>query len=197
MEKKSCDVAVIGGGIGGLCAAARLSHAGYKTILLEKMPILGGRYTFVDYKGYCLPVGAVTLYYGEKDPVLTCLKDVGGKTEFEMKTIPPPKWRINGTDHETPEKGGVWHMISLASRDKEEEERVVTAFRRAFRWREPSDSITFSKWMLNITDNKTIWNIFNALCIQIWGMNQNILLSIFFIIYKSVWHVIIIRYKSS
>ena len=45
MEKKTCDVVVIGAGIGGLCVAARLSHAGYKTIVLERMPILGGRYT--------------------------------------------------------------------------------------------------------------------------------------------------------
>jgi len=171
MEKKSCDVAVIGSGLGGLCAAARLSHAGYKTIVLEKMPILGGRFIWVDYKGYFIPTGALTIYYGQRDPVLLTLKDIGGRTDFEMKALPPPKWRIGGKDYEMPPKGMLWYLISLASRDKEEEERVIRALRRCFRWQEPSDSITFSEWLLRVTDNRAIWNILQAWCVQIVGLN--------------------------
>jgi len=171
MEKKSCDVAVIGSGLGGLCVAARLSHAGYKTIVLEKMPILGGRFIWVDYKGYFIPTGALTIYYGERDPVLLTLKDVGGGTDFEMKALPSPKWRIGGKDYEMPPKGMLWYLISLASRDKEEEEKVIRALRRSFRWQEPSDSITFSEWLLRVTDNRAIWNVFQAWCVQIVGLN--------------------------
>ena len=76
MDKKSCDVVVIGAGIGGLCLAARLAYAGYKTMELERMPILGGRYTYVDYKGYWVPVGAICIWAGWKDPVLLTLKDI-------------------------------------------------------------------------------------------------------------------------
>ena len=71
--KKSCDVVVIGAGIGGLTLAARLAHAGYKAIVLEKTPLLGGRYTYVDYKGYWVPTGAVVLMWGKGDPVLKTL----------------------------------------------------------------------------------------------------------------------------
>jgi phytoene desaturase len=171
MERKSCDVAIMGAGIAGLCAAARLSHAGYKTIILEKMPVLGGRYAFQDYKGFHIPNGAVTFYYGYRDPVLLTLKDVGGKTDFEMKAIPMPRWRFGGKDHDVPPKGVLWHLISLGSRNMQEEQKVINALRRLFRWREPSDSISFSEWLLRVTDNKTIWNILQAWCAQIVGPN--------------------------
>jgi len=169
MEKKSCDVAVIGAGIGGLCVAARLSYAGYKTILLEKMPIVGGRYTWVHYKGYQIPLGAVFVYYGERDPVIATLRDVHGDTGFEMKPWPMPKWRIDGKDYEAPTPGTFWRLISLALRDKQEEERVIKAFRRCFKWREPSDYISFSEWLLRLTDNKTLHNILEAWFIQVIG----------------------------
>jgi len=175
MDKKSCDVVVIGAGIGGLCAAARLSHAGYKTMVLEKMPILGGRYTHVDYKGYRVPTGAVVISYGEKDPVLRTLNEVGGDTSFEMRPMSSrshlPKYRIGGEDHEMPAKGALWHVISIASRNSQEEERLLNAIKRAYSWQEPSDSITVSEWLLSLTDNNTIYNIFQNLSHQIDGGN--------------------------
>lgn len=173
MTTKSCDIAVIGSGIGGLCAAARLSYAGYKTIVLERMPILGGRYTWVDYKGYKIKFGAHYLIYGDKDPVFVTLKDVRGRTDFEMRPKPPPKWRIGGKDYEMPAEGVTQEtlprLISLTSRDKQEEERVLLALSRCFAGDEPSDDSTFSEWLHRLTDNRTIYDTLNTLCTQTIG----------------------------
>jgi phytoene desaturase len=70
-----------------------------------------------------------------------------------------------------PEKGMLWRMISIASRDKQEEERVIAAIRRCLHWQEPSDYITFSEWLLQVTDNKTIYDIFENISVQLIGPN--------------------------
>jgi len=43
MEQEKYDAVVISSGIGGLCAAALLSHWGYKTLVVEKLSRVGGR----------------------------------------------------------------------------------------------------------------------------------------------------------
>ena len=47
MERTEADVAVIGSGVGGMCAAALLARAGYRTIVLESLAFLGGRYSCI------------------------------------------------------------------------------------------------------------------------------------------------------
>ena len=172
MDRKTCDVVVIGAGIGGMCLAARLGHAGYKTVVLERMPILGGRYTFVDYKGYYLPVGAVVIWAGPKDPVYLTLKELNIDPEgFDLKVVPPQKWRIYGKDHEVQAKDGLWGVLGPACEDKQEEEKIANALSRAFFWREPPDDITFMDWLHQLTDNKTIHDVFHAICVMLVGPN--------------------------
>ena len=57
--QKSCDVLVIGAGMGGLCAAALLSHAGYRTLVAERLPRIGGRCSTIEYKGFKCAAGAI------------------------------------------------------------------------------------------------------------------------------------------
>lgn len=52
MNSKDFDIIVIGSGIGGLTAAARLSKLGYKVGLFEKHFLLGGYATNFKRKGY-------------------------------------------------------------------------------------------------------------------------------------------------
>lgn len=172
MDQKNCDVVVIGSGIGGLCLAARLAKAGYKTIVLEKMPILGGRYRYVDYNGYLIPTGAVAVMYGMNDPVILTLKDLGFDVDtLDMKVIPVPKWRIGGKDHEISAKNQTAQLMAAASRNKEELEKINKAMVHAYRWRFPSKNITFHDFLLSLTDNKDIYNIYQAICIAIIGPN--------------------------
>ena len=51
------DVVVIGSGIGGLCSGALLADRGYKVLVLERNPSLGGRFSSLKHKKLMLPTG--------------------------------------------------------------------------------------------------------------------------------------------
>ncbi|MFC1848372.1 phytoene desaturase family protein [Chloroflexota bacterium] len=173
MEKKTCDCVVIGSGIGGMCAAAKLAYSGYKTIVIEKLPILGGRYTQIEYKGYQIPTAAWMILYGKNDPVYLTLNEVQAP---EIETVStgsiPQIYRLGGKDYKMEGKGALRDMISWASRDKEEEEKVMTALKRAILWYEPPDTLTFYDWLLQFTDNKTVVDLFQCLVAAWAGANS-------------------------
>ena len=54
---KEYDVIVVGAGIAGLGVASLLSKKGHKVLLLEREPILGGRSTSFEFKGYLVDIG--------------------------------------------------------------------------------------------------------------------------------------------
>lgn len=55
-------VIVVGGGLAGLSAAARLAHHGFQVTLLEKAPKLGGRAITIPMKGFNFNFGAHAIY---------------------------------------------------------------------------------------------------------------------------------------
>ncbi|MBA4493108.1 phytoene desaturase family protein [Paenactinomyces guangxiensis] len=59
-------VVVVGGGLAGLSAAARLAHYGYEVTLLEKAPKLGGRAITIPLKGFNFNFGAHAIYARDK-----------------------------------------------------------------------------------------------------------------------------------
>lgn len=68
---------IIGAGLGGLLSAARLSQAGYQVDVFERLPITGGRFTNLNYKGFQLSSGALhMLPHGPSGPLAQLLKEV-------------------------------------------------------------------------------------------------------------------------
>ena len=51
------DVVVVGSGLGGLCSGALLAKQGYKTLVLERNPSLGGRFSSLKHQKLMLPTG--------------------------------------------------------------------------------------------------------------------------------------------
>jgi Phytoene dehydrogenase and related proteins len=74
---------VIGAGLGGLLSAARLSKAGYQVDVFERLPITGGRFTNLPYKGFQLSSGAFhVLPHGPAGPLAKFLKEVGADVKI-------------------------------------------------------------------------------------------------------------------
>jgi len=166
-------VAIIGSGIGGLCTGALLAHAGYNVVILEKMPVAGGRYTSVKYKGFTVPTASWMLLYGKDDPVYKTLEDVGaGEIEMRGAGTPLARYRINGKIYDWPEKGALKYLLSMASDNEDEVNRVMTALVQAMS-ELPSGSVTFKDWLEQYTGNETIHNIFQAQIATWCGMNSH------------------------
>ena len=158
MKQIKCDVAVIGSGVGGTTAAAMLSKAGYKTIVVEKLPFVGGRCATLDYHGYKINTGAALVsekVYSE------LFKEVGVSVEIRVPN-PVYVFRIKGKNYAAPPKG-IWKAIlSQATKDKAEAERVWQAMKRTLSWSEPSYSMSLEDWARQYTDNPIILGIFQV-----------------------------------
>ncbi len=85
------DLAVIGGGIGGLSLAALAQTAGLKTILFESHTKLGGCAGYFDRGDFSFDCGATALMgMGPGEPIRALLDRVGARLE----TVRTPEYRM-------------------------------------------------------------------------------------------------------
>ncbi len=78
------DVAVAGGGIAGLAAAAYLARAGRRVVLCEAAKALGGRARTIDRKGFLFNLGPHALY--SHGAAVRVLRELG----VPYRGLPPP-----------------------------------------------------------------------------------------------------------
>ncbi|MGA0903871.1 MAG: phytoene desaturase family protein [Opitutales bacterium] len=99
----STDVLIIGAGLAGLAAAARLAMFGKKVVLLEKHYVVGGLNSFYARKGNKFDVGlhALTNYpspnSGKKSPLLKLLRQLRLSLD-DLDLLPQSRSRITFGD---------------------------------------------------------------------------------------------------
>ena len=159
MVKRDYDVLVIGSGMGGMSSAALLTHAGYRTLVVEKLPRIGGRCSTIEYKGVKCTTGVIG---PEMGGVLEKLfQDVGA--EFDIRPAGPPHYLIKGKILKMPSKGGLRTLLASATNDPSEVERVMEVLSKALGWSEPSKAISLRDWLLQYTQNEAILGIFQTM----------------------------------
>ena len=157
MKQVKCDVLVIGSGIGGTTAAALLTKAGYKALVVEKLPFVGGRCATLDYHGFKINTGAAMI--GDEIHGALC-REVGAELELR---VPDHMivFRIRGKDYPAPKKGFWKTIIGLAARGDAEADRMYEAFKQGLTWAEPSYSMSLDDWARQYTDNASILGLFH------------------------------------
>ncbi len=170
MKQESYDVVVIGSGIGGMCAAALLARSGYKTLVVESLPHIGGRCSTMEYKGFHMSTGPHVIHV--EGPIGQVFEEAGAK--MEVRTLPPPttRYRIRGEDFEMPVKGGLRAVVAAAAQDEAEVDRVMGAVRHALVWEEPSDAISLYEWLSQYTHNEALLGIFEGLVVTVDAINS-------------------------
>lgn len=157
MEREQYDVVVLGAGAGGLSAGAFLAKSGYKTLVVEQLPFVGGRGSSLEYKGYNVSTGAGGWLLMLKEDIFDPLG-----APFNVR-IPHPNtaYYIDGKCHEMPEKGKLRAAIAAVS-GEEEADKIMKVLKRAMTWEEPSNKISLRDWLLQYTKNERTIDIFNA-----------------------------------
>jgi phytoene dehydrogenase-like protein len=148
------DVLVIGGGMGGLSATGFLTKAGIKTLLVEKLPFLGGRGSSLEYKGFQISTGAGAFGLGIEEDIY---KPLGAAFKVRVPNPNTIYW-INNEWHYVPEKGKLRSAMTIAG-SAEEADNVMRAINKAIRWKLPSSSITLREWLSQYVDDQRVLNV--------------------------------------
>ncbi len=136
---------VLGAGVGGLCAAARLAGAGVEVTLVERLPHVGGRWSSRDIDGFLLPTGAFLI--AMDDPLAATFRDLG--IDFPVRPIEErTAYLVNGKIVGTGESGGLRALVGAAAdADGSDAGRVMEAIRGALKGTEPATEEPLPRWL--------------------------------------------------
>jgi phytoene desaturase len=159
-------VVVMGAGMGGVCAAARLAAAGQKPLLIERAPRVGGRASSFVKDGYTINVGAVAIEYG--GAMEDTFKAVGA--DFQLRFPEPANvFRIKGRTI-NPGRGG-WSL--LLDQITKKGAKVLSQLGSARQGEYPEDQQTLEQWIAGATSNRTIHRLFRNLAAAIFAVNAD------------------------
>ena len=160
------DAVVIGAGAGGCCAAARLSHAGYHTLLVEARDRLGGRASTEEIDGFKVNIGAIALELGG---VFEETFDLVGAPLDLREPKPAAVFYLNHKIVDV-SRGG-WGM--LLGQFSKSAAKVLGAFAEARTGSLPDGRISTRDWLAGYTSNETVHAIFRNLCAAIFACNAD------------------------
>lgn len=176
----SYDAVVIGAGAGGLFTAARLSNAGLRVLVVERLDQVGGRASTHDIDGFKVNNGAIVI-------------EVGGITEetfaevgadFDVRAADPPLlYRIKGKDVDV--TGGGWGL--LLSKLTRQGAKLLSGLGAAARDDDalPEHQLSTADWVRKYTKNESVHGIFNNMVASIFAVTSEELPARVFLTYMT------------
>lgn len=169
MAHKDADAIVIGAGMGGLCAAARLTAAGLKAILVEKSPHLGGRCSHRERGGFTVTTGAIMIPMGENSAIRQAF-DLMGVAMDMVETTGRMRYRLAHGDYDLPPSGGLMGMLEFALEgDSAAAAELLGHFRNASGSEVPAKGEMLNQWFDRHTRNQVVKNLFQGFCAALMG----------------------------
>ena len=160
------DAVVIGAGAGGLFAAARLAHQGYRTLLVEEKDKVGGRASTTDVDGFKVNDGAIVIEVGGITQA-TC-EEVGAKFEIREPS-PPILYRVAGKDVDV--TGGGWgFLLGKLTRQGAKLVSGIGAARNDSGL--PEDELSTADWVRKYTKNEGVHGIFRNMCASVFAVSS-------------------------
>lgn len=166
MTADNWDALVIGAGAGGMCAAARLSHLGYKTLVVERLDKVGGRASTDDVDGFKVNNGGIVIEVGGITE--ETFDEVGAKFDIRQPQ-PPLLYRIGGKDVDI--TGGGWGLLlSKLTRQGAKLLQGIGAARQDSGL--PEHELSTADWIRKYTKNEAVHGMFRNMCGTIFAVGS-------------------------
>jgi len=160
------DFLVIGAGIGGLCAAARLAHAGEQVLLVERADRVGGRASTFELDGFKINTGAVAIETG--GPFEQTFLDVGAPLELRVPS-PANVFRVKGRTINPAGRGWAFLLDQMTRKGA----RLLGQLGSARGGELPDHEQTLEEWLSGATSNRTVHLLFRNLAAAIFAVNAD------------------------
>jgi len=165
------DAVIIGAGMGGMSAAARLTAAGRRVLLLEKSGHLGGRCSHRERDGVRVTTGAIMIPMAAHNATREPFDLLGVPLEM-IELTGRMRYRLqHGDFDQATAGGGLRGLIAFAfNGDEAGAAKLFDAFIAAMKT-VPSDDHTFKDWLDRETPNAEVKNLFQGFCAALMGTN--------------------------
>lgn len=160
------DVIVIGSGVGGISATARLAAAGKKVLLVESGDNLGGRASSEQIEGFTVNLGAISLVRGGAVEDVFKLLDVPFDIR-EPSTV--GMFRIKGKMIDVT-RGGFGMLLGSITKQAA---KIGAKFAEAREGELPEASVSTEQWLRRYTRNATVHAVFRNLCAGFFSVNAS------------------------
>lgn len=160
------DVVVVGAGAGGMTAAARLTAAGKKVLLVESRDRLGGRASSENIEGFIVNLGAIALSRGGIFEETLNLLGV----ELDIREPSPAAiFRIGGKLVDV-SRGGLGMLLGSITKQAA---KIGAKFVDARAGDLPEERLTTEAWLRRYTKNATVHALFRNICASFFAANAS------------------------
>jgi phytoene desaturase len=163
----SFDALVIGAGAGGLFAAARLAHAGYRTLVVERLAKVGGRASTTEIDGFLVNDGAIVIELGGITE--ETFAEVGAPFDVRSPTT-PVLYRVGSRNLDVT-RGGWGLLLSNLTRQGA---KLLTGIGAARRDDDalPGEELSTAEWVARYTTNDAVQGVFRNMCASVFAVGS-------------------------
>lgn len=161
------DALVVGAGAGGLFAAARLAHAGYRTLVVERLDKVGGRASTTEIDGFKVNDGAIVIEVGGITE--QTFAEVGA--EFDIRTPDVPVlYRVGKKDLDVT-RGGWGLLLSTMTRSGA---KLLTSIGAARTDDDalPGSELSTADWVARFSKNEAVQGVFRNMCASVFAVGS-------------------------
>ena len=160
------DAIVIGAGAGGMSAAAYLTAAGKKVLLIDSLDRLGGRASSENIEGFTVNLGAISLRQGEALQEPFTLLGV----PFDIRSPKTPAvFRIKGKVVDVTKGALGLAMAGIAKQAA----KIAGKLADARPGEVPEAELSTEQWLRRYTKNATVHGIFRNTCGSLFSVNSS------------------------